>query len=246
MMNKMAIIIGSPGGYRNLSHRRSVAVDLDNYYSFLRSNAGGQWNEDEIQILRDPDSNSIKETINKVNSDYCFVAFSGHGLTNSFTEADFICLKDKDLSIKYLVSKSERQTIIIDSRREFESNLLKGDANILMEESELQIKDNSTHNIFNDTVLRTPKGIILVYSSQPNEISGDDPNLGGHFTYSLIQAGFNWWNDKSNQGILKLDSAIDSAEIILKNKFKTTQKPLMGGQVRRLTFPPFACSKNEK
>lgn len=245
MINKKAFLIGCSGGYRDLKFLKGVSIDIDNYLIYLRSHAGGHWDENEIIILKDIDSKTLINIINKVKLDYSFIAFCGHGQINTFTEIDFVCLRDKNLSLKYLISKSDRQTIIIDVCRQIESNLPISDKNFFVQESSLQIKDRVIQQVFNESISKTPKGIILVYSTEPFGISGEDHNLGGHFTYSLIKAGFNWWNGKNNQGILKLNSAVDDAGIILKSTFKTSQKPLMGGQIRRLTFPPFACSQNE-
>jgi hypothetical protein len=243
MVTRKAIIIGSPGGYRGLKFLKGVSVDLDNYYYYLTSKAGGQWYRNEVVLMRDPDSATVRQEIKSSNADYTFVAFSGHGFINTFTNTDYVCLRDKDFSVGELVSPADKQTIAVDACREYftqiPDDLLKG----VMNESRLFSAERDTRGLFDAAIENMPKGILLVYSTQPNESAGDDEHKGGHFTYSFIKSGREWWNNSSSSGILRIDAAVTAAERIIKTTFLSNQKPEMGGQIRRLTFPPFAFSK---
>jgi len=242
MINRKAVLIGNSGGYRSLKLLKGVKIDIENYQTFLKSSSGGQWYENEIITLNEPDSERLINTIANIKSDYCFVAFCGHGQINSFTKQDYICLKDQDVYINNLVSKSDRQTIVLDVCRNIETNLPEIDSTFLTENLPILNESNTTRNIYDNAIEKTPKGIILVYSTLPFESGSEDIKRGGHFTYSLIKAGYEWGANKKN-GILSLDLAIEMSELIMKNTFTSNQKPIMGGQVRRLTFPPFACSR---
>jgi hypothetical protein len=243
MVTRRALLIGNSGGYRNLHLLNGVKIDLDNYRNFLTSKAGGQWYNHEITTLVDPDENTVLKAVQQSNADYSFIAFSGHGFINSYTASDYVCLKDKDLSTGKLVSPSAKQTIVIDACREIITEVPEDLTKVFSLNESRQFEGINTRELFDEAIQSMPSGVLVVYSTQPNESAGDDDYKGGHFTYSFIQAGRNWWNAPNNKGILRIDIAVTEAEKIMKSKFITTQSPAMGGQVRRLTFPPFAFGK---
>jgi hypothetical protein len=243
MVTRAAILIGNSGGYRNLEHLKSVELDLQNYVNFLLSKAGGEWNQNEITVLYDPSSNELKQVIRKSNSDYCFIVFSGHGYISSYSKEDTICLKDIDLSIEELVTNSHKQTIIIDSCREMEKESDKKLYAELQTETRMFSEGINTRILFDNAIESMPNGILLVFATQANNTAGAFSNLGGYFSYSLIKSGKDWWNN-NYKGILRIDKAVEEAEKIMKLKFITNQSPAMAGQVRRLTFPPFAIGKH--
>lgn len=240
MVTRTAILIGCSGGYRGLSFLPGVSIDLENYSNFLKSKAGGQWKEEEIIILRDPIVTELEQKIGKSNPDYSFVVYSGHGIINTYDSEDIICLKDSDASIQELVTKSHKQVIVIDAARRSESpvNLNKSvDLKITK-----QADGIDTRNIFDESIAGMPNGILLMFSAQVGQLSGDDKNLGGYFSYSLIKSGFDWWNN-NNKGIMRINTAVDEASRIMKSVFSSVQKPEMAGQSRRITYPPFAIGK---
>jgi len=242
-MTRKAIIICSPGGKRGLEFFRGVSLNTDNYSHFLSSKAGGQWKDEEILLLRDPDSEIVINSLENCKADYCFISFSGCGVITSFAKSDYLCLKDIDFPIAGLKSKSEKQTIIVDVCSQTKKRLTSLNIETVSANACRLIEGRQTRDIFDDAISKTPKGIIFIYSKGPTEIAGFDVNIGGHFTYSLLKAGLNWWENSGNEGILRLDSAVQKATSILNETFHTTQEPIMGGQIRRLTFPPFAVSK---
>jgi hypothetical protein len=241
MVTRKAIIIANEGGYRNLNLLKGVMVDVENYKSFLKSKAGGEWNENEILVLLNSDAATVQKNISETLADYVFTVFSGHGFINTYTSSDAVCLKDQDFSIGKLVSPSKKQTIVIDACREYHTPTigeLKGELkNAFLSEA----LERETREIFNTAIEETPAGILLVFATKPNETAGDDENKGGYFNYSFLKAGRDWWN-KGN-GVLRLDKAVDESIKIMKSTFITTQSPEIAGQSRRLTFPPFAVAK---
>ncbi len=243
MIKRKAIIIGNSGGYRNLDFLSGVSVDLENYHNFLTSKAGGEWHPNEISILKDPTSSDVIKAIQESESDYTFIVFSGHGFISTYNVEDYVCLKDVDLSIGKLVSPSKKQTIVIDACREFHPHK----PDFLMEEKYSNFsgdEERSTRALFDEAIIKTPEGIILVFSTQSNGTSGDNEFLGGVFSYSFIKAGERWWEDEKTKGVLTLNVAVEKSKLIIKETFITNQTPEMAGQIRRLTFPPFAISKH--
>ncbi len=240
MVTREAILIGSSGGFRELDYLPGVSVDLENYSRFLKSKAGGQWKEEEIIVLKKPTIQELKQTIGKSSPDYSFVVFTGHGFISSYDKEDKIYLRDGDVSIQELVTKSHKQVIIIDTARKIENPISMGESFGLNSVERNEGMD--TRNIFDEAIAVMPNGILLLFSTQINSSSGDDKNLGGYFSFSFIKSGINWWNN-NNKGILRINSAIVETEKIMKSTFLTVQRPVMAGQTRRLTFPPFAFGK---
>lgn len=243
MVTKRAILIGCAGGYRGLAFLRGVALDLKNYEKFLKSPAGGEWRTDEIITLYEPNVFEIKKVISDLEEDYVFVVFCGHGSIKAYDKFDFICAKDENLSILELKSKSKKQTIILDANRSPVVRLHCNSIESLLVKS-ISGKQTSTRELFNQAIMEMPQGILLVFSAQAGQIAGDDEECGGHFTYALLRVGLEWRNDLENRGIMRIDTAIAKAEFILKEECNSAQQPLMAGQVRRLTFPPFAVANS--
>lgn len=241
MVTRKAILIGINGGYRGLSILKGVKIDLKNYRAFLRSKLGGQWMDSEIEILEDPDSKSLTEIISNLQSDYTFIVFIGHGSIKSYTSTDKVCLKDNDVEIGKLVSPSKKQTIIIDAS--FRTVELKSER--ISEHFSFESIDENyykdTREDFDNAIVDLPNGVLLVFSTLPDVERGDDISKGSCFSYSLLKAGENWQCE--GNGILTIDNAVAVAEKIMKKTFQTNQRPEMAGQTRRLTFPPFAISK---
>ena len=245
MVTRKAILIGNSGGYRNLSLLKGVEKDLDNYYSFLLSKVGGEWLPEEIRILKDVNSIELIDVISHSVADYTFVVFCGHGTISTYTATDTISLVDIDLQIGKLVNPSKKQTIVIDACGR--ANIPNGIKTNVLNSIKLEQKEKkeiSTRIAFDEAIIKNSKGLILLFSGFPNDVSGDGEVCGGYFSYSLIKAGLDWGNKEKQGNILTLDNAVDNAKIILNTSFTTKQRPEMSGQIRRLTFPPFAVGTN--
>ena len=75
-MKKQILMIG------NTDDLPGVPVDINDYYYFFLSPAGGNWCSDEIEILMNPTRSELFDTINEIEEsdfDYVIVVFSGHG-----------------------------------------------------------------------------------------------------------------------------------------------------------------------
>lgn len=240
MTTRKAIIIGSPGEYRDLKFLPGVSIDLENYNNYLQSKPGGQWHENEIKILIDPTSAEVNNEIIAATQDYIFINFSGHGYTDIASDEQYICLKDKDILVSKLVGTSKKQTIVIDSCREYSTHLAEKLRLELILEAKLFVDKKDTRTIFDNAIIKSPDGIILVNSTSLNQSAGDDEYKGGHFTYSFIKGGRDFGKNQNTQSVLELDKAVTLAESIMHRVFITNQTPVMSGQIRRLTFPPFA------
>jgi len=62
MPTRHAILIGTPKleDHENLP---GVTADLENYSIFLKSNYGGAWEENEVQVMNTPDKSDIQKAL---------------------------------------------------------------------------------------------------------------------------------------------------------------------------------------
>jgi hypothetical protein len=238
MVNRKAIIIGNSGGYRGLSYLPGVAADIENYSSFLMSKAGGEWRKDEIATLENCDSEEIFSEVLQNHAEYTFITFSGHGLIANLDQTDYISVKNADISIATLIGPCRKQTIILDVRNSCIDSIAD---NHVAKELNANKKIEPTRELFDESILKTPDGILLLCASGSSDFAFENASLGGYFTSSFLRVGKEWGNVPNN-GILKIDTAFERAKKIICEAFKVTQIPIMGGQIRRLTFPPFSCS----
>src|SRR5579863_3094297 len=113
-MIRKALLIGCPGDKLDEDNLPGVNVDLNKFYSFLRSYTGGAWEHEEITLLWNPTEKKVLNEV-KVNNnvDYSITYFSGHGgYTN---EQTYLHFKDNRLlSELNLISKATHQLLIID------------------------------------------------------------------------------------------------------------------------------------
>ena len=123
-MNRKAIIIGS--NYD--STLSGVKADIVEWKKFLLSPIGGAWNPDELIILKD--ARTVDEVITAIksaeNTDYAFIAFSGHGGIYKREQnwlgilETFICLDKNEILSEYYLNPGpscKRCTILLDCCR---------------------------------------------------------------------------------------------------------------------------------
>ena len=244
MITRKAIIVGNAGGYRGLPHLKGVSSDISNYENFLKTKAGGQWSESEIIKLIDCTAETIITEVKNTIVDYAFITFCGHGLIRTYDKDDYVCVKDMNISVENLISPSRKQTIVIDANLIAHTHLVANINSPLITEADLtDDRSKDTRELFNLSIEDMPAGLLIVYSTHQNELAGSDETLGGHFTYCFIKAGIDWWRERSDGAVLRINGAFDTAQKNMQDIFNSNQHPALGGAARRITFPPFAFSK---
>ncbi len=94
-MQRIAFIIGDVDSVHGLL--QGVTADHVNYRSYLTSNAGGAWSDDEIVDLGKPSRHELSQALAIGGlSDYALVAFAGHGFCTRRSGDTYCCVNDRD------------------------------------------------------------------------------------------------------------------------------------------------------
>lgn len=208
---RKAILIGSPG--RGKDYLYSVATDIDNIRQFLLSSRGGKWRDDEIILINNPDLARVASNIENALADYCLVYYAGHGY-ETFDKDRNICLRDADISDYFLLNKSPRQLVIVDSCREKEYPSISG---IPGEEEWLPFDGYyPEREAFDNFILNSPPGRKIVHATKSGCASWEDKNgRGGVFTTGLLLAARNTQKNEIYAPIL-IEQILKKAKRIIK------------------------------
>lgn len=182
---RKAILIGSPGG-KETKFLPGVEWDLQNVSKYLQSEKGGVWYESEIETLYNPSFLQVNNIIKKSIADYVVVYFSGHGYTDSANNERMICLKDLNISDKYLLNQSSRQLILIDACRNYSGPGISGIPDFEAEWS--YFEGSPVRGLFDRYIMNSPAGKFIVHGTQRG-YSSYDSSTGGMFTNALLNIG---------------------------------------------------------
>jgi hypothetical protein len=212
--------------------------DNANFRDFLQSKLGGEWHDNEIRSLNNPNSAAVSYTVQNFfkGADYSFIIFSGHGFINSDDDnRQYVELLNKSVSILSLRTSARRQTLIIDACRGYYSparELLKA----FSESRDHFLGDiESTREFYSNIIMSCEEGWTILYSASRNQTSLDTAT-GGAYLISLLK-GFQYWEENDQRSnILDLRVAHQYATNIIKG-FETTQIPTMNMEKRLRYFP---------
>lgn len=212
--------------------------DNANLRNFLQSKLGGEWHDNEIRSLNNPNSAAVLYSIQNFfkGTDYSFIIFSGHGFINSDdNNRQYIELLNKSISVLSLRTSARRQTLIIDACRGFYSpaqELLKD----FSESRDHFLGDiESTRQFYSNIVMSCEEGWTIMYSSSRNQTSLDTAT-GGAYLISLLKGCQYWQENDQRHNMLDLKVAHQYASCIIKG-YDTIQVPTMNMEKRRNFFP---------
>lgn len=221
-----------------------AAKDPDVIKRFLKSQAGGEWEESEIEILRNPSCFEVKLSVKLASvADYAFVAFSGHGhhVVGKGVDETRICLRDGQMSAYELNTGSDRCTVVIDACRKVThlvENVEKYARARAMLFSNTLVK-RGYRQYFDKQLEECGTGVIYLYSCNLNEAAGENSE-GGFFTLFLVDSGETWHDSQAsrwNQCYTLEDSFKSAAAMTTKRQ--PQQHPVYDPG-RRLDSFPFA------
>ena len=216
MIKRVAIIIESSTvkGQKDLPGAR---LDAANWRSFLTSDIGGAWNDNEIILRPKPSAGYVKTLLDACKDSYVFLAFSGHGCEeyDSYKRkfVSKICLNDNEQEVDIdTISPKRLGTAIFDCCRGIEN--AQGRIKVANEsfaagrgvafgigmDSANQIALNTRRgeqekvsNIFlNQIESMNTHDSVRMYSCGKGESAGEDANAGGYYTTLLIQGSRIW------------------------------------------------------
>lgn len=244
-MNRMAILIdcGKAKGEKELA---GTSVDVRILSTWLKSDFGGAWEDDEIHILKNPTFTQILSyTAMSILAEYTLLSFSGHGVVirDKATSIDSQhvvmgdgALKDFDL----LLPKSKRATIICDACREvsekpinFSESALRG----AVKEASVKPQRAILKAIYNSAISNAREGRFTMYGCSVGQVCGDDSLAGGFFTSSLIKCAADWIKNKT--GILPMSEILGLASVL------TNRLAMQDGRLQQPTGSPSTRSGND-
>lgn len=167
-----------------------AARDVDTLKSWLMSNPGGAWEEDEIEILRNPTVNLVRaHMVFARSTDYAFISFSGHGCHPN--EGDFddteVALYDGCLRVYELNCGAARCGVVIDACRyvgpeSFVESYQRAVGGVKLARDRTW---EAHRQMFDSAVAAADKGVVYLFSCDITEFAGESPLTGGYFTRYL-------------------------------------------------------------
>ena len=104
----------------NTDDLRGVPVDMNDYYYFFLSPAGGNWRSDEIDILMNPTRRELRSTIREIENadyDYLITIFSGHGCESDGETILGLNGQGETITMSELTNLSPKQLLLLDCCR---------------------------------------------------------------------------------------------------------------------------------
>lgn len=180
-MKRRALLIGNTNGLPG------VPIDISKYTSFLKSDFGGQWNDEyEIITKMNPSKSDLLNTIKTIKNekpDFAIIVFSGHGAYKKGTILE-INEKEEYIYESDLSFISTRQISIFDCCRNIipttinENKALRGVSNFSKSYSSLR-------KIYDDRILQAIEQQVSLYACNIDE-SALDTATGGLYSSNLL------------------------------------------------------------
>ena len=144
-MRKKILMIG------NTDDLPGVPVDISDYYNFFTSPAGGDWYDEEIDILLNPMQHELLETLAEIEEadyDYLITVFSGHGEETSDGTVLSINRERETILLHNLTELADRQLLIIDCCHSHQ----RIPVGISVDSMTLSLSDVSTRQTYEDLI----------------------------------------------------------------------------------------------
>lgn len=213
---RLAILIGSQSPGSTLLP--GVNKDIANLIAFLMSPVGGAWQRQEIIVLQNPTCSKVLTTILNARADYLFTYFSGHGITDSQGRRMLAVADGGVHDIQLLNFYCTRQVLFADSCLTHERSAAIGSIPWPGEQWHYFDGYSWARDTFDQHILQSPAGHLIIYATQDKYKAYDSPNgLGGEFTLALLQS-VSKYQRSGQEGLLYIPTVIDYATHLLQQK----------------------------
>lgn len=245
-MKRRALIIINPGDFGEENYCNGVFIDSHNYELFLKSSCGGCWRDDEILIFDRVEAEVIRRAVGDLELvDYSFIAFCGHGGHRSANEPVTVEIKPGvSMSSDDLRRGAKRHTLVLDCCRKIEEPTPLLEASFESYAGNLRniISSDKCRRLYEGRIKECGEGIIVVHGCAVNELAGDSEELGGFYSYGLINAAMKWVSAnlvsiKNGHNILSVPEAHDKAFIIVDKLSGGRQHPQISKPRSKIHFP---------
>lgn len=179
-MQKRILIIGNDSGLPG------VKVDISNYKTFFQSAIGGNWEDEEIEVLLNPRKVSLQLKLMILSAsalDYLIIIFSGHGGQERETVLE-INSKGELIGDSDLKGIAKRQLNIYDCCRCISEKVNETKQLLALIKSFSVV---NTREKYEKRILEAVPQQVSLYSCSIGEISNDTSN-GGLYSTHLINS----------------------------------------------------------
>jgi len=183
-MKRHALLIGNTFGLSG------VKIDISKFSRFLRSDIGGAWDNDEIEVMQNTTKYDLERKlvmINMLRYDYSIVMFSGHG---GYQRATLLELNNKGETIEDSALKglSKRQLSIFDCCRGIiHEDIKKADTLVVFGESVGIEKRQRIRDRYDERIMDAAEQQISLYSCSIGQVSYDT-NEGAVYLSNFLSA----------------------------------------------------------
>lgn len=240
-MNRKALLILNPGEIGDENYAKGVFVDSVLYTRFFKMPQGGYWSDSELQILTRPTVLELREAVKTLQGfDYTFVAFSGHGWYSGPDRETILTLqKGHEIYASELRQGATKRTLVLDCCRKVYNESLQErtmkSASVVVLNASATIRRTPDamrcrEKFFTD-VRAISSGVTQLNGCAIEEKAGDDEQLGGRYTSSLISGASKWAEQQATNIYLPIPasqsvvSAHDIAAVDTVRRSGGTQNP---------------------
>jgi hypothetical protein len=239
-MKRKAILIGAPDVEPELP---GVDIDLRDMKTYLKSNLGGAWRDDEVVTLRNPNKLRVLcELIRARDADYVFILFAGHGehhVGENLSETVVFLQEDQKMKVSDINPDNKRHLLVVDAcrgiveiRKSFQK-MAKSESIALERASYVDFR-----LAFDNAVMSAPEGRIVIYACDINQTAGDNGE-GGIFTQSLLRSPTFFHNTNSyGCTVVDCNESFKVAKEVTYDQ-NAPQSPVLDAG-RRMKFYPFS------
>ncbi len=246
-INRKALIICCPGKVGTKSHLPGVEKDGPLYNSYLQSPLGGAWATSEIVILKSPTPAQLQASVQLLAfADYSMVVFSGHGYYSANKGSTIIELGDGvEIDSVELSKGTTKRTVILDCCRVVvRESVLEEMARKALMAADSMPNSEEARFYYDKRISESPPGLVKLFSCSINETAGDDAQLGGVYSHSLVSSAEQWAksgskNTTTSSYILDVPDAHDGAANRVDRLSGGTQHPTIQ-KPRSSPYFPFA------
>ena len=198
-MKRRALIIGNPGETGAENYCEGVNRDLENYPRFLQTAYGGVWNKHDIEILKRPRVQAVRDAIAKVrDADYSLVVFTGHGYHLQPRDSTILELKkDEEIDSAELRRGAAKQTLVLDCCRKVYRQVTIAERAIFKAMAAPTLHPQHCRYYYNKQIEECFPGLIVINSCTVGQTAGDASDKGGWYSYSFIQGAEAWVENNS-------------------------------------------------
>jgi len=177
-MKKKILMIG------NTNNLQGVSVDISAFYSFFTSPAGGNWCDEEIDILTNPMQCELLDTIDEIREadyDYVITLFSGHGYEAGSGTVLQINGDGETIDIDDLTNLSQKQLLIFDCCRGCVND------DFIESRTILSMSRNPIRQAYENQIQNCRPQEVILFSCNEGE-KAMDTNEGGQYLQHLLYA----------------------------------------------------------